>query len=297
MTAGERGFLLLGSHLGCPDRHPLSAPQLRRLAQRMREAKCPEDAARELTARDLMSLGYDGEAAQRIVHLLSGEDVLAHYLSRAAKCGCVPLTRVSKGYPDRLRQRLGLDAPACLWARGDVSLLSRPAAALVGSRELREENRRFAAAVGAQAARQGVVLVSGNARGADRTAQDASLASGGSVISVVADSLADKLPRAGMLYLSEDGMDEEFSAMRAISRNRVIHALGDRTFVAQCSLRTGGTWDGTVKNLRFGWSPVFVFSDGSEAARLLSDMGAQTVGMSGLSDFSALHRAQTDLFS
>ena len=86
--------------------------------------------------------------------------------------------------------------------------------ALVGSRELREENWKFAAEVGRQAALQGYVLVSGNARGADRTAQEACLAAGGKVICVVADDLWKQPLRENILYLSEDDFEEGFSAQR-----------------------------------------------------------------------------------
>ena len=91
-----------------------------------------------------------------------------------------------------------------------------------------------------------------------------------------------------MLYLSEDGFDEEFSAQRALSRNRCIHALGRMVFVAQCDLQKGGTWSGTVKNLRFGWSPVACFRDGSEASRQLEQMGAYQIGLEDLQDFACL---------
>ena len=201
--------------------------------------------------------------------------------------GCVPITRVSDRYPQILRQRLGLDSPGCLWARGDVEILNTPAISLVGCRELSEPNREFAEAVGYQAAEQGLTLVSGNARGADRAAQDACLRAGGRVISIVADSL-NRFPPRNMLYLSEDGFDEEFSAQRALSRNRCIHALGRMVFVAQCDLHKGGTWSGTVKNLRFGWSPVACFRDGSEAASQLEQMGAYQIGLADLQDFACL---------
>ena len=150
--------------------------------------------------------------------------------------------------------------------------------------------------MGRQAALQGYALVSGNARGADRTAQEACLAAGGWVISVVADGLDKQTARERMLYLSEDGFEEAFSAARALSRNRVIHALGCKTFVAQCSYRKGGTWDGTVKNLRFGWSPVFCFRDGSAAAELLAQMGAELVEMEALSPFESLQKGEMSLF-
>ena len=295
MTGAERGFLLLTSHLGNPMRHPLSVAQFRVLTERMQAAsRNPED--RELNPEDLKALGYGTEMAERVVRLLSEEELLDHYLQKARKLECVPVTRVSEGYPLVVRKRLGLDSPGCLWARGEVELLKEPTVSLVGSRELQEENWRFAAEVGRQAALQGYVLVSGNARGADRAAQDSCLDNGGKVISVVADELWKQPKGENVLYLSEDGYEETFSAQRALSRNRVIHALGLKTFVAQASLKTGGTWDGTVKNLRFGWSPVFCYDDGSEVMRMLFQMGATPVHMDDLNSIYELSQNQSNLF-
>ena len=121
-----------------------------------------------------------------------------------------------------------------------------------------------------------------------RTAQEAALAANGKVISILADRLTDHIPSEGMLYLSEEGFDLEFSAQRAISRNRCIHAMAFAAIAAQCSLRTGGTWDGSVKNLRFGWSPLYVFADGSESADLLTEMGAIQIGFDDLKDLRNL---------
>lgn len=287
MTGPEKGFLLLSSHLGEPRRKPLTTAQLRVLAERTRNL-IPDCAERELETSDLIGLGYGREMAQRIVSLLSEEDVLDYYLRKGEILGCAPITRISENYPLHLRKRLGPDAPGVLWARGDVSLLNQPMVALVGSRELREENWKFAAEVGRQAALQGYVLVSGNARGADRTAQESCLAAGGKVISVVADELWKQPLRENMLYLSEDDFEADFSAQRALSRNRVIHALGIVTFVAQASLHTGGTWDGTVKNLQNRWSDVYGFHDGSDAMNELSQMGMELIGPEQLRDFYEL---------
>ena len=273
MRGAERGLLLLTGALGDPHRKPLTVAQLRVLASRVRESqKALQD--RDLTEKDLTSWGYPVETAQHILHLLSETVVLDRYLQRGELAGCVPVTRVSDWYPEVLLQRLGLESPGCIWAKGDVSLLNMPKVSLVGSREIYPANRAFAWEVGAQAAKQGYALVSGNARGADRIAQTACLKNGGTVICVVADSLEDKATQENILYLSECDFDQPFTAQRAISRNRIIHALGEKTFVAQCAYQTGGTWDGTVKNLRHGWSPVFCLVDGSEACGELQQMGA-----------------------
>lgn len=295
MNGREKGFALLTSHLGDPCRKPLTVAQFRELARRVAQDK-PDCAARELSCEDIVGLGYSRLAASHIIHLLSQEEQLRWYCQSGRKADCELITRVSDEYPRVVRHRLGLDAPGCLWAKGDIGLLEQPAVALVGSRELNPLNEAFAAEVGRQAALQGFVLVSGNAKGADRIAQDSCLAHGGQVISVVADSLTERRCEERVLYLSEDDFEQGFSAQRALSRNRVIHALGAMTFVAQCTMGKGGTWDGTVKNLKNRWSPVFALDDGSEAVGALVDMGAEPVLGSQLGDFMGLKSLNRGMF-
>lgn len=294
MNPREQGFLLLTSLLGDPARRPLTMAQLRTLAQRVRGMEPPAED-RELTAADLMALGYGPEAAGQILGLLDQGALLASYTDRGRRWDCYPITRVTPDYPRRLRTRLGLDSPGCLWAKGDRALLATPCVALVGSRDMLPENADFAAEVGRQAALQGFTLVSGNARGADRIAQNSCLRAGGRVISVVADALEAQPLRRNTLYLSEDGFDLAFTSQRALSRNRVIHCLAQKALVAQCRLRAGGTWNGTQKNLLRLWSPVFCFNDGSPASRALMQLGATLIGVDELRDISAL-APQIDYF-
>ncbi len=295
MTAAEQGFLLLSSQLGDPHRCPLSTAQLRTLTQRMRQTDWAGEN-RDLIPKDLIGLGYGREMAERIVLLLADMALAKRYLHRGQQSGCVPLTRVSPGYPGAFLNRLGDDAPGCVWVKGNMALLENPCISLVGSRDIRPENLAFARQVGCQAARQGFVLVSGNARGADREAQRACLEAGGSVICVVADELARYAPGENMLYMSEDGFDAGFSTLRALSRNRLIHSLPERTFVAQCGRGHGGTWDGTTRNLKGRWSAVFCFDDGSEAVRALVEQGAEQILLDDLNNIRALPVLDFGLF-
>ncbi len=267
-------------------RKPLSAPQLRKLAVRARGMEAPFD--REMEASDLIALGYDRSTADRILHLLSQQEQLDWYLDEGRRCGCIPVTRVSRDYPAVLRSRLGLDSPGSLWAKGNLSFLKMPMVALVGSREPEWLGDAFAREAGRQAALQGYVLVSGNAKGADRAAQESCLEHGGKVISVVADALQDHAFNENILYLSEEGYDLPFSAQRALSRNRVIHCLPRLTLVAQCRMGKGGTWDGTTKNLQHGWSPVFCLDDGTEGMRELEQRGAIPINGTDLEDLNSL---------
>lgn len=290
MRGAERGFLLLSSCLGDPMRKPLTTAQLRILSDRAWKMDLSAED-RDLEMADLIALGYGRAMAARILKLLDDGVVLDHYLQIARRRNCIPLTRISESYPFTLRQRLALESPGVLWAKGDLELLNDPKIALVGSRDLNESNAAFARELGEQAAKQGYTLISGNARGADRTAQEACLAAGGSVIVVVADSLLQQREQDRVLYISEEDYDQAFSTQRALSRNRVIHALGQMTFVAQSSYRTGGTWDGTVRNLQGNWSSVFCFNDGTVAMQQLCQMGAAPVE---IADLQALDRLKND---
>jgi len=296
MRPAEQGFLLLTSNLGNPERHPLTVAQLRVLSERMRHMNKPTDD-RDLSVVDIMDLGYHADMAQRIISLLADNRLLEYYLRQGCKAGCEPVTRISQGYPKGILEKLGNEAPGCLWLKGDAGFLDMPKISLVGSREIRKDNAAFAAEAGVQAAKQGYALVSGNARGADRIAQQACLESGGNVICIVADSLLDKKTVPGILYISEDKYDAQFSAQRAHSRNRLIHCLGERTFVAQADLGQGGTWTGTVKNLQKGWSNVFCYDDASNAAVELAQMGALPITASDLTDISALQTDTPSLFA
>jgi len=291
----EEGFLLLTSHLGTPERRVLTSAQLRQLTRRMAGADIPEEN-RDLSLSDLIHLGYGADMAVRILELLNDEEILHNYLHRAKVCGCVPVTRVSDGYPLILRKRLGEESPGCLWLKGEREILSSPGIALVGSRDISAENQAFAEAVGIRAAEQGLTLISGNARGADRAAQEACLAHGGRVISVIADSLESQPLRERVLYVSEDGFDLPFSSQRALSRNRVIHSWGELTFVAQAKLGSGGSWVGTAQNLRAGWSTVICYRDGSDAMNALEQQGAYLADIHELQDMTAFLNPQLDLF-
>lgn len=287
MRPMERGYVLLASHLGDPERMPLTRVQLGRLTVRMQEASAPDPGA-ELTAPYLIGIGLEWDLAERIVALLADDPLLDGYLTRAHRAGCFPVTRASPHYPARLRDRMGLQAPACLWVKGNYKLLNERTIAVVGSRELREENRRFAETAGYQIARQGYTLGSGNAKGADSVAQCACRAQSGHVVSIVADSLTDKPMEPDILYVSEKDFDAPFSARRALSRNPIIHALGEAVIAAQCTCGRGGTWEGSCANLRAGYSPLYCFNDGSDGARALMDMGAEGISASALECLPAL---------
>ena len=287
MNVREWGVALLCTAIPGDELTPLTLAQLRVLGQRVRAMGRPEHPLAELRPDDLLKMGYELPESERVCALLDRENRLGAYLDRARELGIYPLTRLSPEYPERIRKLLGMNAPAILYCAGNAALFSRRAVSVVGSRELHEPGAMFSAAIGALAAGEDRVLVSGNAVGADRTAQNACLAAGGSVIAFVADELEKHLPAdpARELIASAAGYDLPFSNPRALYRNHLIHAQGEKVFVAQCDGPRGGTWAGTTENLARGWSEVYLCDDGTEPMLALWERGATPVDPRGLNSF------------
>ena len=269
----------------------LSLAQARELSRRARAAGIgEEDPFRDVTVKDVRRLGYSEYEAGHIVSLLGRERQLDGYLLAAEKAGVTVITRLDNRFPRKLREQLGARCPAALFCRGDLRLLQRPCISVVGSRHLAQPGAQFAAQAGCLAAKEGFTLCSGDAMGADRTAQEACLSNGGSVLIFPATELVYCPIRKNTLYAAEGGFELGFSAQRALGRNRFIHAMGEKTLVAQTSFGKGGTWNGSLDNLQHEYSPLFVFDDGSEGTRALCARGATPV--QALTSLQALTPAQ-----
>ena len=276
MTPAQRGLLLLSCPLGDGIR-PLSAAQISSLYRRMAKLSPPADGNRELTAADLAEIGCSEELSRQILALLDREEMLDFAEISWKKRRIEVCTRLDPDYPPQLLQKLGAEAPVALFLLGDRTLLGTDSISVVGSRQPRPECSDFAVSLGRLAAKSRLTLVSGDAAGIDRAAQESCLALGGPVVSFICDSLITRKPRKNILYVSIDGPGCRFTAARALSRNRLIHAQSRAVFAIQPKAGTGGTWSGTKRNLEAGWSPVWLFDDGSEAVRLLCEAGASTV--------------------
>ena len=164
---------------------PLTAAQAKQVLLRLERAGV-RDLPRTVSAAELAALGLPAEFAARVAALLDRPDALRRYAARYAPLSI--LTQSEPEFPARLR-RLGAECPPVLFCRGDAALLQTRCVALVGSRSIAGEALEFARRIGALCAEEGFTLVSGDAAGADRAAQDACLRRDGCVVSFVPDAL------------------------------------------------------------------------------------------------------------
>lgn len=290
-----------------PGETPLRESLFRRLSRAYDVLGAQESRDGELHRDELLRLGCTAEEADAVLARLSQRNVLGQYLMKLGMQGIEVITRISPEYPQRLRDVLGLHAPLVLFCAGSMELWQKTCISLVGSRRLRQPGSLFARQAGRAIGAQGYCYCSGGASGADSIGFSGAMESGGSAVVFLADSLkrhlTDRryevpLAEGRLLLVSEHGPDLEFTTPRAMSRNRLIHAMGEKVLVAQSDYGSGGTWSGTMENIKAGWSPVFMFSGEPEdpGTRGLMERGAAPVSMDELKQLDTLGEMQISLF-
>lgn len=151
-------------------------------------------------------------------------------------------------YPAKLLL-LGDYAPPLLFVRGRVELLHVDAVAIVGSRNATLYGLDVAEAAGAAAARAGVCVVSGLARGVDATAHAAALEEDGATVAVLGcgvdvtyprenRALQERIAACGLLvseFLPGDGPRQ----FHFPYRNRIIALLSKAVLVVEAGAQSG----------------------------------------------------------
>jgi len=148
-------------------------------------------------------------------------------------------------YPPLLRETDG--APPLLAVRGQLDVLTRPAVALVGSRNASAAGSRFASVLARDLGAAGFVVVSGLARGIDAAGHRASLDTG--TVAVLAGGsdriypaehagLADEIVGRGAA-VSEMPMGWEPRARDFPRRNRIIAGMSFGVVVVEAAERSG----------------------------------------------------------
>ena len=141
------------------------------------------------------------------------------------------------------------DPPVVLYCRGRIDLLSRPALALVGSRNATAQGISNAEQFARSFSSAGLTIVSGLAQGVDAAAHRGGLAGEGSTIAVLGTgvdiaypqgnaALAAEIASQGLL-LSEFPLGTKALAHNFPRRNRLISGLAQGCLVIEASLVSG----------------------------------------------------------
>lgn len=192
-------------------------------------------------------LGANSTLSKQLAFELE-EAALQQQLALLAKCNIQILPCNHQHYPTRLSQLS--DAPPILFVQGDVSLLSGPQIAIVGSRSATPVGIKTAHQFAKQLAQSGISVTSGLAQGIDGAAHQGAVDEIGKTIAVVATGLDQVYPRSHQnlaQQIRERGaIISEFvpgTAPRRTffpQRNRLISGLSLGVLVVEAGVRSGG---------------------------------------------------------
>lgn len=191
----------------------------------------------------LPDLARRGGRAKPIV--ICPKSVAEAEMEAAHRLGAHPLAWGEAAYPHWLAAID--DAPPILYARGNPSLLAKPAIAMVGARNASVNGRNLARRLAMDLGRAGLVVVSGLARGIDTAAHEGALGTG--TVAVLAGGVDVIYPpeNAGLydqvvsmgVAVSEMPPGTQPQASHFPRRNRIISGLSQGVVVVEASLKSG----------------------------------------------------------
>lgn len=170
-------------------------------------------------------------------------------------------------------------APPTLFLEGNPALLQQPSVAIIGSRQALDDGLRRATRLAKILADEGIVVVSGLARGIDTAAHWSALRNRGQTIAVIGTPLDRHYPaeNEGLqtciarehLVVSQFKPGQEIRPTNFTARNRTMALLSDATVIIEAQFNSGTRYQGW-EAIRLG-RPVFI-------AQSLVDRGPRWVG-------------------
>lgn len=160
-------------------------------------------------------------------------------------------------------------APKRLYVSGPMPLpLPHPRVSIVGTREPTDDGKKLAHHLASSLVRNGVLVVSGLARGIDTCAHGAAIEAGGKTIAVLGTPLSKSYPRENsalqaqiareFLIISQFEDGRPTLPANFVQRNRTMALISDATVIVE-SGDTGGSLHQGWEALRLG-RPLFIHS-------------------------------------
>lgn len=180
-------------------------------------------------------------------------------------------------------------------------MLNKEGIAVIGSRDVTEEDLSYTKRLGSEIVSQGYSVISGGARGVDDAAMLGAMEKEGTVVGILSDNLmraatSSKYRKAliagDLVLISPFNPETGFDVGNAMARNKYIYCLSDAAIVIASSKEKGGTWSGAVENLSNKWVPLWVKStnDNGSGNHYLVAKGGQWIPDNNLSIASLIIR-------
>ncbi len=196
---------------------------------------------------ELESTGIQAVTAQSIATGKSAE-LAREEIAEAAGAGVTILSAEDLCYPERLKEIY--DPPLVLYVRGDPEVLKQPGIAVVGTRHPTPYGSGMAERLATDLASQGLVIISGMARGVDTASHRGAITAKGKTIAVFGTGvdiiypkensrLADQILALGGALISEFPMGTFAAPQNFPIRNRILSGMSVGVLVVEAAEYSG----------------------------------------------------------
>jgi DNA processing protein len=221
----------------------LGASRIRKLVEHFGRV----DRVFQVSLTELEATGMRAVSAQSIATGKSLE-LAQEELAKAAAVNTHVVALSDSQYPPRLREIY--DPPVALFVKGDAALLSRPGIAMVGTRHPTPYGVGMAERLACDLAAQGLVIVSGLARGIDTASHRGAVSAKGKTIAVFGTGidviyprenarLADQILSLGGAFISEFALGTAPTPQNFPIRNRIISGMSAGVLVVEAAEYSG----------------------------------------------------------
>jgi len=196
---------------------------------------------------ELESTGIQAVSAQSIATGKSAE-LAREEIARAASAGVTLLSVEDPFYPSRLKEIY--DPPLALYVRGNPEVLIQPGLAMVGTRHPTPYGSGMAERLATDLATQGLVIISGMARGVDTASHRGAIAAKGKTVAVFGTGvdviypkensrLSEQILALGGALISEFPLGTFAAPQNFPIRNRILSGMSVGVLVVEAAEYSG----------------------------------------------------------
>jgi DNA processing protein len=196
---------------------------------------------------ELESTGIQAVSAQSIATGKSAE-LAREEIARAAAAGVMVLSLEDRCYPPRLKEIY--DPPLVLYVRGNPEVLTQPGIAMVGTRHPTPYGSGMAERLACDLAAQGLVIISGMARGVDTASHRGAISAKGKTVAVFGTGvdviypkensrLSEQILALGGALISEFRLGTFAAPQNFPIRNRILSGMSVGVLVVEAAEYSG----------------------------------------------------------
>jgi DNA processing protein len=196
---------------------------------------------------ELEGTGIQAVSAQSIATGKSTE-LAREELAKAAACGATIISSEDRCYPPRLKEIY--DPPLVLYVRGNAEVLLSPGIAMVGTRHPTPYGSGMAERLACDLAAQGLVIISGMARGIDTASHRGAISAKAKTIAVFGTGvdviypkensrLSEQIIALGGAFISEFPLGTFAAPQNFPIRNRILSGMSVGVLVVEAAEYSG----------------------------------------------------------